>query len=222
MYSLAPNQIFDEVVSNNEIYTKTIRPLVSAFLKGSNITCISYWLDNIAKLQTKDTKIQKTNSVHKMMSPLTTDDPTKLSIIALTINDIFNFIKVKSMKNSLKLTSSESKIWIYASLFSTCFGKVYDLFMNQADATLEWKVNNAGITEIYVQTADELINHIETCLNWYNQDTKSPGINIILQVFYTQTIPDKVDQNWSGMTKTWKFTFINLLKASSSNITNTK
>ena len=154
------------------------------------------------------------------MSPLTTDDPTKLSIIALTINDIFNFIKVKSMKNSLKLTSSESKIWIYASLFSTCFGKVYDLFMNQADATLEWKVNNAGITEIYVQTADELINLIETCLNWYNQDAKSSESNITLQVFYTKTIPDKIDQNWSGMTKTWKFTFMNLLKASSIDITN--
>jgi kinesin family protein 2/24 len=70
------DQVFGQDVSNNDFYTQTVQPLVSALFMGSKVTCIAYGQTGSGK-------------THTMMGPPSRDDKTVLGMYALAANYIF-------------------------------------------------------------------------------------------------------------------------------------
>ncbi|XP_054482949.1 kinesin-like protein KIF2C [Anoplopoma fimbria] len=136
---------FNESSTNDLVYKFTAKPLVQSIFDGGMATCFAYGQTGSGKTHTMggDFTGRQQNSAK--------------GIYALAAQDVFTYLNHRKYAN-LDLSA-------YVSFFEIYNGKVYDLLNKKAKLRVleddRQQVQVVGLEEVYVSTAEEVINIIQ-------------------------------------------------------------
>ena len=96
------DQVFDEYVSNEQLYIETVQPLVEAAFTGTKVTCFAYGQTGSGKTFTMMGSQKEDNFVP--------------GLFLLAANDIFN-----------KIAQNRWNLAVWVSFYEIYCGKLFDL-----------------------------------------------------------------------------------------------
>lgn len=135
------DQVYDEAITNHQLYEDTVQPLVSAAFQGSKVTWFAYGQTGSGKTFT-------------MMGPPQVDENSVPGMYLLAANDIFTLMEDASI----------SDFSISISFYEIYWGKLLDL-LNQrklvnAREDAKGRVKIMGLTEATVTSVEETMQVI--------------------------------------------------------------
>jgi len=133
------DHVFDEDCTNEDVYTRSVQPMVEAVFSGAKVTCFAYGQTGSGK-------------THTMMGP--TRDPSIPGLYLLAIQDIFDMLSPGQ--------------FVTVSFYEIYCGKLYDLLNNRSNlyAREDGKQNVCivGLKEDVVHDVDNLMEALQAGL----------------------------------------------------------
>lgn len=157
------DESFDETVTNQQLYSDCVRPIIDAVFQRAKCTCFAYGQTGSGKTFTM------MGPPKRLMEGLPEKDRTP-GIFLLAAQDIFRSLNSKE----------HSHLGVYIAFYEIYCGKLFDLLNNRqvlhARENAKANVVIVGLQEHLVQNVQELMEVIEYGLN--SRTTGQTGANV--------------------------------------------
>ena len=173
IHQFAFDEVFDETISNEDVYRHTAQPLIGTIFKGGNATCFAYGQTGSGKTHTMLGNLKDGNAVGA-------PDSGNAGLYVLAARDIFAMLRAWEQRHDEGAGKSgvpkkgSQRLAIVVSFFEIYGGKLFDLLNNREDlkALVDAKgdVNVVGLSEQRVSGVEALLRLID-----YGNSVRSTG-----------------------------------------------